>query len=141
VFLPLYAKGHTGNAADRTGIYSAPAEAAVAASMRVVASHPAPRAIPSPYRAGPWMRARVEDNLRRARERRMPVAEGIEPPPAIPPLPNRSDPLSFGGNSHAAAADCACFGNCEAGIRRTAFRFPGTVSFRSQLRTSVQAGR
>jgi hypothetical protein len=139
VFLPLFTQGHGGNAGDRTGIYSAPAEAAIAA-MRAVAHHAAPRTVPSPYRPTPWMRVRVEDNLRRARAGRMPVVAGIASPPAIPSLPNRSRLVAFGGNSRAEAADCACFGNCEAGVRRIP-TFPAFVSLPSRLRTSVPPPR
>jgi sulfur carrier protein ThiS len=139
VFLPLYAKGHAGNVADRTGIYSAPAEAAVAASMRVVAKHAAPRAGPLPYRPTPWMRVRVDDNLRRARRLRMPLAEAIEPPPAIPSSPDRSRLVAFAGNGHAEAADCACFGNCESGVRQAIAAFPRMSHVPWRVRTDGES--
>lgn len=89
VFLSLFAKGHAGNAGDRTGIYSAPAESVSTASIapaRAAARRMEALRVPRSYRPTPWMQARVGANLRRAREARLAdeTDDGAAPPPAKP---------------------------------------------------------
>jgi sulfur carrier protein ThiS len=99
VFLPLYAKGHAGNTSDRTGIYSAPAESAVAA---VAARAPAGRL--EAFRAkrgflpGSRMQDRVGANLRQAREQRFPDGDDGNPTTAPATAPSTSPPYGPQGN-------------------------------------------
>lgn len=90
VFLPLFAKGHAGNAGDRTGIYSAPAESAAtarAATARASARRLESLRVPRSYRPTPWMQERVGANLRRARSERLP--RGGDTAPTRSPPANR----------------------------------------------------
>jgi sulfur carrier protein ThiS len=99
VFLPLYAKGHAGNTSDRTGIYSAPAESAVAA---VAARAPAGRLEAFRAKRGFLPESRMQDrvgaNLRQAREQRFPDGDDGNPTTAPATAPSTSPPYGPQGN-------------------------------------------